>query len=123
MAFNAQKNDRAKAHGGVWVDIMGGQFLVARAGNPGYLAAQERHQKRRGSAVEQQQALYRAIAEGILLDWREVTDAHGEPIPYSADAAVTVLDDNPELVAAILAEANDVENFRRDDIEDQKKKP
>lgn len=123
MAFNAKRNDNDKALHGAWCSIMGGQFLIARAGNENYLAAQERNGKRKASTPgERQRALYKSIAEGILLDWRDVTDDQGQSIPYSVDAAVEVLMDNPELVAAIMAEANDFENYRRDDIEQQAKK-
>lgn len=124
MAFNAQRNDNQKATSGTWRDIMGGQFLVARAGNENYMAAQERNGKRTATtAAERQRALYRSIAEGILLDWRDVTDAKGEPIPYSVDAAIEVLSDNPDLVNAIMVESNDHENYRREDVEQQAKKP
>lgn len=124
MAFNAHRNDRDKAVRGTWCDIMGGQFLIARAGNENYMAAQERNGKRQATtATERQRALYRSIAEGILLDWRAVTDANGEPITYSVESAIEVLTDNPDLVNAIMVEANDFENYRREDIEDQAKKP
>ncbi len=124
MAFNAERNDNGKALGGTWRPIMGGQFLIARAGNPNYLAAQERNGKRKAAnAEERQEVLYRSIAEGILLGWKDVTDNQGEQIPYSVDAAVKVLSDNPDLVTAILSEANDFDNYRREDIADQAKKP
>lgn len=124
MAFNAQRFDNQKAAGGTWCNIMGGQFLIARAGNENYMEAQERNGKRKATTVaERQHALYRSIAEGILLDWKEVEDAKGNAIPYSVDAAVEVLSDNPDLVNQIMVEANDLENFRREDIETQAKKP
>lgn len=124
MAFNAERNDNGKALGGTWRPIMGGEFLIARAGNPNYLAAQERNGKRRAAtAEERQEVLYRSIAEGILLDWREVVDKDDKAIPYSVDAAVKVMWDNPDLVTEILSEANDHENYRREDISRQAKKP
>jgi len=123
MAFNARRNDNDKVTQGAWRDIMGGQFLIARAGNENYLAAQERNGKRSATTpAERQRSLYKSIAEGILLDWREVTDENGKAIPYSVNAAIEVLADNPDLVSAIMAEANDFENFRREDIEAQAKK-
>lgn len=124
MAFNAQRNDNSKALHGTWTPIMGGQFLIARAGNENYLAAEERNGKRSATTpAERWHSLYKSIAEGILLDWRDVEDRDGKPIPYSVDAAIDVLTDNPDLVNAIMAEANNYENFRRDDIEGQAKKP
>lgn len=124
MAFNAQQFDQDKVNNGAWREIMGGQFLIARAGNERYLEAQERNGKRKAtSAAERQRALYQSIAEGILLDWRDVVDKDGKPIAYSVAAAVEVLSENPDLVSAILAEANDSEAYRREDIAEQAKKP
>ena len=122
--FNAQQYDQNKVNNGAWRDIMGGQFLIARAGNERYLEAQERNGRRKATnAADRQRALYQSIAEGILLDWRDVVDKDGNTIAYSVPAAVEVLNDNPDLVSAILAEANDSEAFRREDIAEQKKKP
>lgn len=124
MAFNAQRNDPAKFTEGAWVDIMGGRFKVARAGNPQYMEALERHGKRKAQTKAQEQdALLAAIADGLLRGWEDVEDAEGNPIAYSHDAAVKVLADNPELVSALLAEANDAENYRQEDISAQAKKP
>ena len=123
MAFNAQQNDVRKFTEGTWVDLYGARWRVARAGNPRYLEALERHGKRHAqSKAEEQRALMLAIAEGILLGWEEVVDANGEPIPYTVDNAAEVLADNPEVVNALLAEANRAENFRREDVKAQAKK-
>lgn len=124
MGFNARKNDTSKFEQGAWVDIMGGRFKVARAGNTRYLEALERHGKRRAQTkAEEQRAMMLSIAEGILRDWSDVEDDKGEAIPYSVDNAVEVLQDNPELVAALLSEANDSENYRREDVAAQAGKP
>jgi hypothetical protein len=123
--FNAERNDSSKVNGGVWRELMGASFLIARAGNSKYLAAQERHGKRQAAtAEERQERMCRAIAEGILLDWdEEVKDRNKTPIPYSVDNAAMVLMDNPDLLSAVLAEANDFELYRREDHSQQAKKP
>ena len=41
MGFNAKKHDVSKFTAGTWVEILGGQFKVARAGNPEYEQALE----------------------------------------------------------------------------------
>lgn len=124
MAFNAKRNDTEKFTAGAWVDIMGGRFKVARAGNPTYMEALERHGKRKAQTkADEQRALMLAIADGILKDWESVEDENGKAIPYTRDNAVEVLQDNPELVSALLSEANDAENYRREDVEAQAKKP
>lgn len=124
MGFNAQRYSNEKVINGTWCEIMGGHFLIARSGNEHYLEAQERNGKRKAtSAVERRRALYRSIAEGILLDWKEVNDYDGNAIPYSLDAVIEVLVDNPDLVELILEEALSAENYLVEDIADQKKKP
>lgn len=124
MAFNAQQNDTRKFTEGTWLDLFGARWKVARAGNPRYLEAVEKHGKRHAQTkADEQRALMLAIAEGILLDWDDVVDANEEAIPYSTHNAADVLSDNPELVNALLAEANRSENYRREDIDAQAKKP
>ena len=124
MAFNAQQNDTRKFTEGTWIELFGARWRVARAGNPRYLEALERHGKRHAQGkAEEQRALMLAIAEGILLGWEEVVDANGEPIPYTVDNAAEVLADNPDVVNALLVEANRAENFRREDMAAQAKKP
>lgn len=123
MAFNAKRNDPAKFTEGAWVEIMGGRFKVARAGNSTYESALERSGYRRAVGPdEKEQALMRALAEGILKDWDDVVDAKGKPIKYSVESATAVLEENPDLMTRILAEAQRMENFRRDDISDQAEK-
>jgi len=122
--FNAQRYNPATFTEGVWTDIMGGQFKVARAGNPEYDAALERSGYRKIDDPEKKQrALFRSIAEAILRDWSGVVDAHGDEIPYTTPNAVDVLAENPDLVNRILHEANDLTNFRREDVESQGKPP
>ncbi|MBR9878687.1 MULTISPECIES: hypothetical protein [unclassified Halomonas] len=124
MAFNAKRYSPDAFTQGVWLAIMGGQFKVARAGNPIYeQALEESGYRKKIEPAEKERALYTAIATGVLRDWSGVEDDSGEPIPYSIENAVEVMLDNPDLVARILSQANDLSNFRREDIEDQGKKP
>lgn len=124
MAFNARKYQADKFTSGAWVDIMGGQFKLARAANPEYDKALEASGYRNieDDAEAKQKALYKAIAEGVIKDWSEVVDENDEPIPYSVDHAVTVLLENPDLVGRILTEANNLQNYRREDVQSQQKK-
>jgi hypothetical protein len=124
MAFNAKRHNAKAFTGGAWVEIMGGRFKVARAGNLVYQEALEKSRKRKyASKAEEQESTLRAIAEGILKDWEEIEDADGKTIPYSIDNAVVVLEENPDLLTELLAEANNLDNFRAEDIEEQGKKP
>lgn len=124
MAFNAQRNDVSKFTTGTWVEILGAQFKVARAGNPEYeRALEDSGFRKKEDPQEKARALYSAVSTGILKDWKDVVDAQGQPIPFTVDNAVEVLLDNPDLASRVLAEANDLSNFRRKDVADQAKKP
>lgn len=122
MAFNAKRFDTNAFTDGVWINILGGEFKIARAGNPEYeKALEESGYRKLDDPAEKQNALYRAIARGVLKDWRDVEDGNGEPIPFTTDNAVEVLLDNPDLVGRLLSEANDLSNWKRQDTEAQKK--
>lgn len=123
MAFNAKKYNAAAFTEGAWRPIMGGRFKIARAGNLVYQEALDRTRKRKFSTkAEEEEATLRAIAEGILKDWEDVEDADGKAIPYSIDNAITVMRENPDLLNDTLKEANDLEGYLREDVEEQAKK-
>lgn len=123
MAFEAKRNDVSKFTAGAWVSIFGAEFKIARAGNPEYEKALEESGYRKADTPEEKQAaLLRAVAKGILKDWRDVL-AEGEPIECTADNAVVVLEENPDLLNRIIAEANDLSHYRRASIAEDKKKP
>jgi hypothetical protein len=122
MAFESKRNDVSAFTQGAWVDIFGGRFRVARAGNPEYKKALEASGYRKADdEAERQRALYTAVAKGILKDWQDVL-AEGEPVPFSIENAVVVMEENPDLVDRLIAEANSMENFRREDVDSQAKK-
>ncbi|MCG8517517.1 MAG: hypothetical protein MI794_05950 [Pseudomonadales bacterium] len=123
MPFNAQRNDTSKFTQGTWVSIFGAEFKIARAGNPEYEEAlEESGYRKMEKPVDKQRALYSAVATGILKDWKDVQDANGQDIKYTVDNAIDVLIDNPDLANRVLGEANDLTNYRREDIAGQAKK-
>ena len=102
--------DPQKAREGVWMDYMGGRFLLARKG--------PEHDKR---MVELYQADYdliksntpegnlraveihqQAFAECILLDWDKIVDDDKNPVPYSKELALQLVK-NP-LMAELVTE-------------------
>ena len=131
MAFNARRNDVEAFTAGVWRPIMGGQFRIARAGNPEYeKALEESGYRKMDDPQDRHHAFLWAMSKGIVKDWDQdpksdtcIVDDQGEPIPYSVDNCVQVLDENPDLVAEALGEARNMSNYRRADVEDQAKKP
>jgi|SRR5690554_1065002 len=124
MAFNAKRYNVNKFTEGTWVSIFGAEFKVARAGNPEYEKALEASGYRKKEEPDQKlRALYTAVATGILKGWKDVVDADEKPIPFTVDNATEVLLENPDLASRVLSEANDLSNFRREDVKRQAKKP
>lgn len=123
MGFNAKRFDTSAFTDGVWVHIMDGEFKIARAGNPEFEQALEDSGYRKiDDQADKQRALYKAIARGVLKDWREVEDDKGQAIPFTTENVVEVLLDNPDLVGRLLNEANDLSNWKREDVAAQKKR-
>jgi len=137
MAFRSKRFNTDKFVDGTWVNISiydpetgeydDGDFKIARAGNPVYEKALESSGYRKmEDSEDKQRALYRAIAIGVLKDWKGVTaeDEKGNKfeLPYSVDNATETLIANPDLVGRVLSEANDLANYRREDVAAQKKK-
>ena len=124
MAFNAKRNDVEAFIEGVWKGIDGGQFRIARAGNPEYESALEASGYRNtDDPADKQRRFYEAVAKGIIKDWADVVDDEGKDIPFTVRNAVMVLEENPDLLGKILKEANDLSNYRRQDVDAQAKKP
>ncbi|MGQ7247598.1 hypothetical protein ACUN9Y_09685 [Halomonas sp. V046] len=126
MAFNAEQNDPAKIEEGAVVELRGARWYVARAGNAVY--REEIEAIRRNPPETQQDRMVaeaRAIAKGILRGWHvdDVVDRHGEPIPYTVENATRILLENDDVAWDLVQESKRRENYLRDDIADQGKKP
>ena len=113
------------------------EFKIARAGNPAYLRAVDKHeaphrkQKQRGklSSSKEIELTCKAMAEGILMDWRPVegkgkgrVTEGGEPLEYSQENAVLVLRYNAGIRDFVLDFALEEENYRTEGIEKKAKK-
>lgn len=123
MAFNVERFDQDKFAHGTWTEIMGGQFKVCKAGSAAYEKALEAngYRKKKDPAAKEK-ALLHAVAEGILVDWADIQDANGQEVPYTVENCARVLGDNPDLVAEVLQAANDLDLFRKEDVEEQRGK-
>ena len=110
LNLNSIKVDQTMAREGVWMEYMGGRFLVARKGQ-GYdnrlveLYREHHDLIKSGTPEGQLKAvdIYRqCFAEHILLDWDEVGDENG-PITYTPEIGMLLTKDpgQIELVQAI----------------------
>ncbi|WP_062359603.1 hypothetical protein [Vreelandella aquamarina] len=124
MGYKAGRVDRKKVNEGVPVEVCGAKWIIARAGNAQALDVVEEVRKASLKTGEERiRANAEIIADGILRGWgNDVMDIEGNPLPYSREAAIELLIDDPELADGLLVEARRNENFYRDDVATQKKK-
>lgn len=133
MAYAFDKYDADKFEEGVWEEHEGGQFKVARMGNPRYRDAARRlnkeYRKRYGeemSAAQEDEMHAEAMAIGLLRDWAVIIkrgeDGEEVAVPYSVDTAKTLLIRDPGLANFVAQKSTDLERYENDDIEEQTKK-
>jgi hypothetical protein len=111
---------------GVWVPVGEGlELRVARIGNPRYKAMIRNAGKSQRMATQLtgnidmdaiEELTLKAIANHVLLDWKNLEDDDGDQIPYSVDKAMELLQiqDFRSIVEAI---ASDAQHFRDSDLE------
>jgi hypothetical protein len=124
MAFNIYSVDEAKQSEGTWVEFEGSEFCIAYANNPTFLKEKKRlerpfkRQIERGTMNEEDQRRItcEALATGVLVDWKNVTDGKKE-IPYSKEIAAEALRLNPDLLGFVVEVAADIANYKKEDVE------
>jgi hypothetical protein len=115
---------------GLWFPIVGDSKLkIARAGNPEYLRTLEKLEKsfrrEHGEKLtpEARQSLNcQAIAKGLLKDWENVNE-RGKAVAYTPELGAKYLRRNPKLLGFVLDKANSLEDWERQDLEEQAGKP
>ena len=129
MAFTIGTVDKSKQQEGVWEEFEGSEFLIAYAQNPTFLREKERLERpfkrqierNKLSGEEHKRILCKALAAGVLLDWRGVTDGTKE-IEYDQEIAAQELQDNPEFLDFVVNVSADVANYKREEVERKAKK-
>lgn len=127
--FNINAVDKSSQNEGTWVDYSKDtSFKIAYAQNPRYLKIRERlvntHGKGRNKTLDadaQSFVTTQSLAEGVLLDWKGVSDGKSE-VEYNADVGQQALSDNPDLLDFVVSYAIDIENYRREEVEEKAKK-
>lgn len=121
--FGAFKSDIERERHGLWLDYGdAGEFLVARAGgaNKAYEKALNRITKPHRRALEAEaidndkafDLMKQAFAEAVVLDWKGVTNAEGEELPYSKDNCLWLLRELDDLFHALREDAHKASLFR-----------
>ncbi|WP_129141535.1 hypothetical protein [Modicisalibacter coralii] len=131
MGYKFNRYDTEKFIDGDWVEIDGGQFKIAKFGNPAHLEASERIEKemrRRYNGKDIPTAVKlenvaREYAEGLLRDWRDMEgqDEDGNPVqvPYSIENATELLLNDEPLRNRIRQEAGDLARFEKEYVDEQ----
>ena len=123
------QGDVAREEQGVWVEYAAGvEFRIARLNNPAYqkclrklLKADGRRFRRRRPTDENAEKLTnRALAQHVLVDWRNLEDEDGSPIPYSVEKALEILSDPQyhDIRDFVVEVATDSDVFAAEERED-----
>lgn len=111
---------------GVWVEMGGFSIKVARLSNPKYrnrvkeLGAPLRNRSRMTDTdiVRLEEIQRQAVAEHVLLDWKDVEDADG-PVEYSAEVGEDYFIRYPDFYNLVVQVAGDMKTFQDDDEADE----
>lgn len=117
-------NENTLQDEGVWADFGGSSFKIAHAGNMLFqrtlnrLQLPHRRQIERGNLdpAITHGILCKALAKGVLLDWKDVQNAKGENVPYSEEFASMALARNHDLREFVQEFSSDLENYRSERI-------
>lgn len=129
MAFIFSPFDSRKENEGVWIahPTLPGDFCIARMGTEAQQAVvQEQLKRMRVKTTDdipmtrQNEFVCRVFARSVVVDWRDVVDLVGTPVPYSEENAYAFLMSNTELRDWVQQEANIAERYYRDKVEEAK---
>ena len=113
-------NSRKTQSEGVWTSFNGSQFKVAHTSSNKFQRILNRLQAPYRRKIDKgildpaisKEILCTAMAEAILLDWKEVVNGKNETVEYSSEIATKALANNDDLREYIQEYAMDLENFR-----------
>lgn len=122
--------DKEKEIQGQWIPIgQGIEIKIARMNNPKYaefiatkgktIRPMIRHKIQTPELTKEFETLLKkAAANCILLDWKNIEDETGKPLPYSVEEAIKQFEAYPEFYAMVIEQASDIQNFRLQDLEE-----
>lgn len=135
--INSIKTDVEKEDKGVWKEILdsGISLKIARARNSAYRELMRKLTEPRRDEIREEEKkdeakldilldiLKEVRAKTILLDWKDLDDADGNPIPYSCEKALEFFKD-PELkdlYTFVIVSSEDMDNFKKDLVKESEK--
>jgi hypothetical protein len=112
--------DENKVNNGTWVDYMGVPLLIARGNNETFRREFRRLSKPYQRKIDNgeidetvaEQIMAKSLAKGVLLGWDENKIPGGTP--YSQEAAVELILDDPDCRDFIIEFSGEIDNFLTD---------
>lgn len=128
--YDQYKTSESLEEDGVWVDFGDGVSFKLRRLNSKVsrkvrkeLEAPYQSQLRRNQDLPDDVAegiLRRQIASGVVVDWKGVTDEADKPMKYSAENALKLFTDLPDLLNDVAMAAAARATFREESVEEAK---
>lgn len=114
------------ADDGVWTTFDGSELLIAHSSNLRFQRTFTRlhqpHRKRIENGTLDpkiaKELMCKAMADGLLINWRKVTDSKGADVAYSPELAFKLLMNNHELREYVSEFAGNLSNFRAEAVEE-----
>lgn len=118
---------RDKQEKGVWTTFEGSQFKVASSTSTGFQRSLTRLQAPYRKKIDKgtldpkisKQILCQAMADSLLLDWKDVINDQKEEVPYSQESAQQALLNNDDLREYLQEFSLDLENFRQEEVKQE----
>jgi hypothetical protein len=124
--FNVDQNTVDLENEGVWTDYKGSKFLIASSGSTKFQRLFTRLQmpyrkdidKRRLDPETQLDIMCKAMSKAMLLDWKDVVDNSGNPVPFDKDVAYKALKGNSDFREFVSNFATEIENYVQEEREE-----
>lgn len=118
--------DNPKIDEGIWKEFRGSKFLIAHLTNMKFQRALAKHQQPYRKKLEngtldpkvQRNVLAKAMAEGILLDWKDVVNKEKVATPYTPEAALVALVKSSDLRDFVTEVAANLSLFVEEETEE-----
>ena len=126
--LNALRTDPNKESSGVWIDYEDDiKLKIGRMNSPAFekfIADRQatsigRYRRAKQTDAERDKLIEEAVANTILLDWKNIQDEEGLDIPFSKEKALEFFRDPGlrDFYRFVLIEASQADNFKKDVLE------
>lgn len=121
--FDINNVDKEQTRNGVWTEFNSGSFLIAHTSSLAFQREFSRLQQPYLKKIERgtidpevsTSILCKAMAKGLLLDWKDVGSGN-KKLPYTVEMAAKVLESNQDLREFVMEYSTNLENFRSEEM-------